>query len=361
MSVLLKPNQIINGIFTSTKAKNFHIFNKILCELQIQRKNNNYIANTKVDDIRIILNDPNVSSPLKIMEYLNKHFREETITWKQPSGEITSVGLINELTLSADRSMFEIEISKSIVDYIYNYDKLKTGYTPINLEKRSKNYFASRIHELIRKWSGKKTELIMNYLEFKELLGLKDKYKKFRDFKRNILEPVKVELKNTYGMEFDYDVIFEKRRIVQIKLMFKDNEPRLYDFYNSIEVEFEEVDTDSNLDDIQRVLKECNIKIAVSTTEKWKRKYADKMIIEGIYILYDKIKQEKVKAPVSYLNGILINLYDKLKEAEYNESNRFNNFKSRAYDYAILEDKLLNGLEENETADEVLKKATKYN
>lgn len=100
------------------------------------------------------------------------------------------------------------------------------------------------------------------------------------------------------------------------------------------------------IDLVQQQLKECGVKIAVSTINKLKEQNGNNDFYNAITILCDRNKIEKIKAPVRYLNGILENLKKKPDNSYYKQSDnskklRFNNFEGREYDYEDLEKKLL--------------------
>jgi plasmid replication initiation protein len=67
------------------------------------------------------------------------------------------------------------------------------------------------------------------------------------------------------------------------------------------------------------------------------------LVHNGVNIICNNSRQEKITAPVKYLTGILENLNNKISDKEFNNSKnlRFNNFEPREYDYNELERKLL--------------------
>ncbi len=252
--ILFKPNPMIEGVFGNSNVKDFNIFNKILCDLQAQKANNEFIAVVSLEAMRNIINDINVSTSEKIQKYLNSNFREKTITWRYKN-IITSVGLINSISFDEATKSYEITVDKEIVNLILNYDKLKTGYTPLDLNCKSKSFYATRIHEYLRKWSGTKNTLTVGLYELKEILGLEGRYNAYKDFRVRVLDTSIPEIKANFNMEVSYEPIKLGNKITAIKFNFIDNDSRYYNFGQATadnietkeiqevqEVPFEEID-----------------------------------------------------------------------------------------------------------------------
>jgi plasmid replication initiation protein len=286
--ILFKPNPIIERVFGNSNVRDFNVFNKILCDLQIQKANNEFTAIVSLDEIRELINDIHISAPEKIQNYLNNNFREKTITWRYKD-TIISVGLINKVTYQELDNTYEIIVDRDIVNLILNYDELKTGYTPLNLKLKSKNFYATRIYEYLRKWSGNKNSLTINLNKLKELLTLHGRYNDFKNFRVRVLDPSMKEIKENFNMEVSFEAIKTGNKTTSIEFHFKDNEARHYNFNETEvanaeikEIFFEEAAVDileikevsfDEIDLIGQQLKECRLKIAVSTINKLKEKW----------------------------------------------------------------------------------------
>ncbi|MBN1047035.1 replication initiation protein [Clostridium botulinum] len=361
--ILFKPNPIIEGVFGNSNARDFNVFNKILCDLQIQKANNEFMAIVSLEEIKKIINDDHICTPEKIQNYLNNNFREKTITWRYKD-TIISVGLINKVTYEEKDSTYEIIVDKDIVNLILNYDKLKTGYTPLNLKLNSKNFYATRIYEYLRKWSGNKNSLTIGLYKLKELLSLEGRYNTYKDFRKRVLDPSMEEINKKFNMNIYFTPIKVGNKTTAIEFTFTDNEPRHYNFDETeiaiderevsiieakldiVEAEDVQAVQDINFEEIDLInerLKESKIKIAISTINRLKEQYGNENIDNAITILCNKAKQQKITAPVKYLKGILENLDKNSKDNEIKNTKKlkFNNFEPRQYDYDELEKKLL--------------------
>jgi plasmid replication initiation protein len=72
----------------------------------------------------------------------------------------------------------------------------------------------------ILKDSSKYTELNISVLEFKEKIGLKDKYKEIKHFKVHVLEVIKKDINRCTEMNLDYELVKEGRSFNKINFTF---------------------------------------------------------------------------------------------------------------------------------------------
>lgn len=358
--ILFKPNPILDGIFKDNNSNDYFIFNYILYNIQSQ-KANDFITIITKDNIKKMINDKNIATVEKINNYLNENFRKETIKWTYKHKKYTT-GLITAIVYDSIKDSFIISVHKDLVEFLLNYDEMKTGYTPLNLGFKSKNFYATKIYEHLRKWSGNKNSLNISIIELRELLGVENKYNDFKVFNRDLLKPAIKEIEERFNMEVTFKTIKSGYSVTAIEFTFKDNEPRQYNFNDkdevAIDVEYKEVKDVKEVDPIQNLLKSLNIKIAVSTTEKLKKQYGEDLVLQGINILHRQLLKGKIKAPVKYLTGIINNLHNEIKQKNLSERGsqlKFNDFESRMYDFDSLEDALLYGLKDGQNAEEVLR------
>lgn len=120
------------------------------------------------------------------------------------------------------------------------------------------NYYAQRLYDLLRVWSG--TKQIINYEveELKELLQIEEKYNLYADFKRRVILPVIKELNDTGYFLIDIKENKVGRKVESIDFIVKDLDKRKY-FTKDIEV----------IKNIQNpsVVEECAVTIDAVGTE----------------------------------------------------------------------------------------------
>ena len=341
--ILFKPNPIIDGIFGDSSSKNFNIFNNILCNLQQQKANGKFMAIVHIDILKELIGDVHIRTPEKIQNYLNDNFREKTISWNYEN-LMYSVGLLNSIIYDKDTQKFNLTVNEHLVNLILNYEEMKTGYAPINLKLNSKSFYAHSIYEILRKWSGSKESKTIGLYELKKKLALDGKYNVYADFRKRVLDPAIKEINNKFNMTLSYNEVKTGNKVTAIDFIFKDLEPRQYNFKSDeVVVDADIIEEPEELDEIQKQLKVVNLKIAPKTIDKLKKDFGEGNLNKAIVILCNKHKKEKVKAPVKYLTGILENIN---KNQEYND--KVNKFVAGANAYNLynmpvdeLEKKLL--------------------
>ncbi|OOB76517.1 hypothetical protein AXF41_11755 [Clostridium haemolyticum] len=123
-----------------------------------------------------------------------------------------SYNLINGFYFDDEHNIFIIEATARI--YILLKEYFVNGYTPINISilLGLNNYYAQRLYEILRLWSG--TKSIINYTihELKELLQIKDLYSLYGDFKRRVIVPAIKELNKTGFFEIDFREVKKGRK-----------------------------------------------------------------------------------------------------------------------------------------------------
>jgi len=185
----------------------------------VQKANNEFMAIVSLDEIRNLINDVHICTPEKVQNYLNNNFREKTITWTYKD-LIISVRLINSTVFDKTNITYKITVDKEIVNLILNYDELKTGYTPLNLKLNSKSFYATRIYEYLRKWSGSKNSLTIGLYKLKELLSLEGRYNDFKNFRVRVLDPSMQEINEKFNMEVSFEPIKTGNKTTAIEFHF---------------------------------------------------------------------------------------------------------------------------------------------
>ncbi|MBN1040069.1 replication initiation protein [Clostridium botulinum] len=371
--ILLKSNALVNAEIDNSNIE-YKFTNLIFNETQLQKGNDSYFTIINIDAFRDLSDSAYLKTAKGILSVLEDKFQKNTLKWCWGK-EHYQVTLITKIKFNHTSGDFTIYIDKDLVNFLLNYRELRTGYTPLNLRltNQSKSFFTQRIYELLRLWSGEKKEIEYDLEDLKVKLLLQDhkSYKKYKEFKRRVLVPALKEINEKLNMNVDYEEIRVGRCIAKLKFIVEDLEPRSYDFNkdkflkeqistdeialdlnisNNINIDLTESNKDELLlnnrkefIDITEELNKSGIKIAISTINRFKTKYGEELVKKSVSILCNKVKQQKITAPVKYLKGILENLDKNPKDNEINNTKKlkFNNFEPREYDYDELEKKLL--------------------
>ncbi len=359
--VLFKSNTLIKSNVNITSVE-YKIFNRILYKCQIEKDNNQQLrAVLTIDELSSIVKNKNENSLKSLTESLEKFIKIPIRFEKQKSYVITT--LINKVIVDKDTLNFNCYLDKDLYEVLMGYKEL--GYSPINLKmiKQANGYYTQRFYELFRVWSGLNKEVTYTIDKLKEWLMITEgmSYDRYYNFKVKVVEPSVKEINKKLNMRVSYKENKVGRSVKSLTFTVEDLEPRQYDF-NKDKVIKEQISMDEialdltesnkaeillnnrdNLSGITEKLNASGIKIAISTINRFKTKYGEELVKKSVDILCNKVKQQKITAPVKYLKGILENLDKNSKDNEIINAKKlkFNNFEPRQYDYDELERKLL--------------------
>ncbi|MBN1053668.1 replication initiation protein [Clostridium botulinum] len=388
--VLFKSNTLIKSNVNITSVE-YKIFNRILYKCQIEKDNNQQLrAVLTIDELSSIVKNKNENSIKSLTESLEKFIKIPIRFEKKKSYVITT--LINKVIVDKDTLNFNCYLDKDLYEVLMGYKEL--GYSPINLKmiKQANGYYTQRFYELFRVWSGLNKEVTYTIDKLKEWLMITEgmSYDRYYNFKIKVVEPSLKEINKKLNMKVSYKENKVGRSVKSLTFIVEDLEPRQYDFNkdktfkeqismdeialdlninasdninpigrlntndiinvkDNMDIDLPESKTKvllnnrDNLSDITEKLNASKIKIAISTINKFKTKYGEELVKKSVDILCNKVKQQKITAPVKYLKGILENLDKNSKDNEINNDKKlkFNNFEPREYDYDELERKLL--------------------
>ncbi len=240
--ILMKNNILIQAKYSLTLVEN-RIFLLMMYKLQ---KESEGVLSCEIshDEFRQIIKHAkdktikNISKSLSELRKKSIFFMEEK---ENNKGFIWGeYGFLNGFTYDDETKIFKIEASQKIYDLLNNY--LQTGYTPANLAAlfSMKNYYAQRLYDLLRLWSG--TKSIINYTieDLKMYLQLDDSYPEYGNFKRRVILPAIKELNNTGYFEIDFKENKVGRKVESIDFIVTDLDKRKYFGSNDVVKELSE-------------------------------------------------------------------------------------------------------------------------
>ena len=326
---LIQPNRITNAIFEGFTLLQHKAVTAIMLKLQEAIKLN--MANSNFEQLSLfqsfdksimfslslkdITNDPTAYSDVKeaVLKMTTIGVKiplkdEKGDTYYFASSLITA--LIPEV--ANYKSNITIKIEHTIAKYLIEIDKGKHGiaqqYTRYMFEvaQRATSIYTIQIYKIISSWK-KKGGFTMAYKEFRTLLGIpNDKYKVFKDFKKNVLMPAHNDLLNKADCWFNAEddglksYLRNKEGLKELFLNFKVITPELQDMLlekrkNAISLlirhfDFKQKDLDSishilenesiSTDLINRKIIRIAESIEANKTIKSKSAYAVKSILD---------------------------------------------------------------------------------
>lgn len=216
-SYVYQPNRVTNAVYDYSLIQE-RLFNAVIYYLQdaikLSLKGENYaqLALFKEFEQQQFIK---IKIPLREIS-IPQHYDQIKQSIKQLASVVIEIPYNDEITkekrvvykglLSADipqmasrTSVIEIEIDKRVAKLLIEIEQNKTGQ-PINytrfvyeIAQNATNKYTSRIYKLICSWR-KKGGFTISLDEFRQWIGIEEKYKYFADIKKNILLPVQEEL-----------------------------------------------------------------------------------------------------------------------------------------------------------------------
>lgn len=117
----------------------------------------------------------------------------------------------------------DLEFSDKLMPYLVELSERYTVYNYLNIANLSSKH-SIRVYELMKEYEYKKSTII-KYERLKELICGADKFERYYDFKRRILLPSQIELKEKTDIYFDFEEIRNGRKIDFIEFkIYKNNQ-----------------------------------------------------------------------------------------------------------------------------------------
>lgn len=151
---------------------------------------------------------------LKLQNSL-KSLVEKSITITEEDGTIKIYPLFYSAELNPNSNSFKIAIHDKLKNHFLN---LKQHYTQYNLMEflTLSSTYSQRLFEYLKSWEDCESTQIKTE-ELHEILGVPDNYKtNFAQFKRKTLEPALKEINKKTGLNYSWQPVKAKNKIVQI-------------------------------------------------------------------------------------------------------------------------------------------------
>ena len=157
--------------------------------------------------------------------YLNESGRREVLRW------------LTKVIYSDEDGYLEIKFNEEIQPLLH---QLKSNFTTYYIEEIAlfKSVFSVRIYENLlmnlKKLKVKKVDFTLSLAELKERLDVTDKYSRFYDFKKRVLETAKDEINKYSDLNIEYEVIKVGRSHHNIKFVssYKPGKQKKHQTYN---------------------------------------------------------------------------------------------------------------------------------
>lgn len=139
-----------------------------------------------------------------------------------------------------DNGKLTLLINSEMKPLIHNLQKNFTKYHIENI-KPLKSGYSIRIFELL-KMSAYKGKYRIKIEELRKMFGIEDKYEKYNDFKKDVIEKAKSELKEHCDIYFEYKEIKEGNRVTEIEFEIFNQRKSFSDYEDVIEATVKQIE-----------------------------------------------------------------------------------------------------------------------
>jgi plasmid replication initiation protein len=220
-NILLEPEKYLEHPYTPNRKDNYLPNKLVVSNTQFSRVEQrlfeyfvNQIDHDAIDVnhgmlIRIPLDKlKDFITPRQIMA-VTRSMAQKVMTFfdlSKPNLEFKHIPMFSSISYNEDNNgHLEFKSNSQLSPYLAN---LGTTYTRYDFKTilEFKSIYSTLMYKLIRLHLGQnRTTFIYSIEELRRLLQVdKDKYTNLNDFKKRVLEPVKVELKNIAGVPIDF-------------------------------------------------------------------------------------------------------------------------------------------------------------
>ena len=155
-----------------------------------------------------------------IKDAIRKRFWERDFSYTNEKGKVVTCRWLTRIIHEDKTGYVEIKFSEDVQPYLHQLQKQFTTYY-IDQVSKFKSIYSIRFYEHaimeLKKSKMKKISFKIEIEEIKNRLELNEKYKRFCDFKRFVLEPAKKEINKYSDIKFSYEVIKQGRSPHKIK------------------------------------------------------------------------------------------------------------------------------------------------
>ena len=230
--VLMKNNVLIHASYSLSLNEN-RIFLLMLYKLQRSYDESMQSMQCEINynEIKQIIKKTNDRTAKKIAQTLSGLMKKSIFFMEKKQNEKKIVGesvIVSVYKYDEEKQSFIIKSPVEIYELLGKY--IQTGYTPTNLAIlfSLKNYYAQRLYELLRVWSGTKHRINYKVEDIKTSLMIEKLYPRYSDFKKRVLVPAINALNETGYFEIDFEEKKEGKKVTSIDFIVVDLDTRTY-------------------------------------------------------------------------------------------------------------------------------------
>lgn len=237
----------------------------------------------------------------KTLDTITHKLMQKIITIRSLSKKgFTKVALLGGVKYYEGKGIVKLSFHPYLKPYML---QLKERFTQISLGEVMglRSIYAIRIYELAKQYESVWTRDIP-LKDLRECCGIKeDQYKKFNDFKKDVLVRAKREINEKTDLSVEYEEIKQSRKVVSIRFSIKKNQRPVKTEFEKLQEEKERI--------IHKEMRSANALIeeiteygfSRVTAKKFIQKYSEDVIKNALKSVNLQIERNNVKNPRSML------------------------------------------------------------
>ena len=290
-------------------------YNLTLTELKIIAKLSSMIQ--KEDDditcykfsLQKLLEELNLSSEnyTHLIDSLDRLLTRIIIIKRLDSNTFLKTTFLSSAEYFLDDSTVELSFDKKLKSYLL---QLKNNFTMYQFENvvALSSVYAIRIYELCKQYEKIK-ERIIDVVQLKKILEIEDKYKKYNDFKKKVLEIAEREINEKTDIHISFEEIKTSRKVTSIKFNIEKKEFEKSEikeaektYSEEVEMLYEKIKEIERIDSIKDVIEESIKRYRIERVEsniKYSNDFSNTnytaFLKKALKEDYAKIEREKKK------------------------------------------------------------------
>lgn len=242
LEILMQSKNLVETSYNVTAIQN-RIFYYCLYSAQ-KEKTGELCCTVKLADLKKLIPNRNQSTLANIKKTFTTLKNSALLFDKQIEGDLIECdyNLIAGSEYNTNKQEFKIYFMQRLYSHILQY----SNYAPLNIDILSKftSFYAQRLYEALRMWSRteKRVQHTFNIDDLRFILGVKDKYPEYKNFKQRALNQAIKEINSMGNMEVELRELKEGRKVTKVEFIIFDHEPKVY-FKNNKNIPFVEVPT----------------------------------------------------------------------------------------------------------------------
>jgi len=331
-----RPETIVEARFKLTKKQN-DILDMVFATIENDDKLEYEIEINKYAKLYILKNQSNVYADLKKatksfegkgFRILNKEEkREDYFPW------------FSRITYLDGESKIVVELGKTLKQIFL--DVKRACFYNIIYSLNFKSIYSQRLYYYLKTFEDTGFR-VDNLEELKIKLVCPSSYKNFSDFKRFVMVPAYEDINGNSDINFEYEPQYTGKKVTNLKFYIKANKPKILNEHTSLPNAATEVSATLAEPEEEPIKKIMAIMADSKITALDAKKILD--TAKGdINIIKEKYDISKITPDIKTIVGWMVKAIKKDYQALTSNvnSDSFNNYPQRVYDYDELEKKLL--------------------